>query len=211
MDLSSRLRLYVISPPKVKELWRVKDALNGGATAVQLRLKNAPKTEILESAKRLKKMCEDYGALFIVNDYVDVAIEANADGVHLGADDMALAVAREMVGDLIIGRTVRSVADAVNAVKDGADYLGAGSVFKSSSKNSKVIGLETLKAIVSAANVPVVAIGGITSINVIDVLSTGVAGVAVLSAIMYHPNIFEETKKFRKIIDSHFLPHGIGT
>ena len=211
MDLSSRLRLYVISPPEVKELWKVEDALKGGATAVQLRLKLAPKTEILESAKWLKKMCEDYGALFIVNDYVDVAIETYADGVHLGADDMALAVARERVGDIIIGRTVRSVADAVNAVKEGADYLGAGSVFKSSSKDSKVIGLETLKAISSAVNIPVVAIGGITSITVINVLSTGVAGVAVLSAIMYHQNIFEETKKFRKIIDSHFLPHVIGT
>ncbi len=211
MDLSSRLRLYIISPPKIKELWRVEEALKGGATAVQLRLKDVPKSEILQSAKWLKKMCNDYGALFIVNDYVDVAIEAHADGVHLGADDMALTVARERVGDLIIGRTVRSVADAVNAVKDGADYLGAGSVFKSRSKDSKVIGLETIKAISSSVHIPVVAIGGITSINVINVLSTGVAGVAVLSAIMYHPNIFEETKKFRKIIDSHFLPHERGT
>jgi len=209
MELASRLKLYVISSPNPCELDKIKDALEGGATAVQLRLKGVPESEILKQAKKCRKLTDEYDTLFIVNDYVRVAIDSYADGVHLGDKDMSIVQARELCKGLIIGRTVRNARDAQFAEEQGADYLGAGSVYFSPTKNVPVIGLQTLKQIVSNVKIPVVAIGGITLKSLPQVLKTGVAGVAVLSAIMQAEAPRTMTTRFRSTLDS-LLPHNPG-
>ncbi len=206
MELASRLKLYVISSSNPSELDKIKDALEGGATAVQLRLKGLPESDILKHAKKLRKLTNEYDALFIVNDYVQVAIESYADGVHLGSEDMSIVQARELSKTIIIGRTVRNAYEAKLAEKQGADYLGAGSIYTSPTKKVPVIGLQTLKQIVINVNIPVVAIGGITLAFLPQVLKTGVAGVAVLSAIMHAESPKAMATMFRSTLDS-LLPH----
>ena len=206
MELASRLKLYVISSPNPRELDKIKDALEGGGTAVQLRLKGLPEREILKHAKKLRKLTNEYDALFIVNDYVRVAIDSYADGVHLGDEDMSIVQARELNEDILIGRTVRNARDAKLAEKQGANYLGAGSVYPSPTKNVPVIGIQTLEQITSNVRIPVVAIGGITLNSLPQVLKTGVAGVAVLSAIMQAETPRSMATMFRSTLDSLLAP-----
>ena len=127
MNLAERLRLYVISEPKCGDVVeQLRAAMEGGATAVQLRMKNVPDRLLLEKAREIRKISEDYGALFMVDDRVDIALASRADGVHLGSDDMLVRIAREIAPNIIIGRTVRSVEDAKDALQQGcAGFVGA--------------------------------------------------------------------------------------
>lgn len=206
MSWKNKLKLYVITDGRfVDEVKGASLALEGGATAIQLRMKNASTRMMIYIGKKLRKITEDYDALFIVNDRVDVALATDADGVHLGSKDMPVEIARRIAEDLIIGTSASSVEEARHAEKMGADYIGCGSVFPTKTKeDARYIGLEGLYRIVKSVNLPVVAIGGISIENLPKVLETGVQGVAVASAIIGAENIKKATKEFRKIIDGWF-------
>ncbi|MCA6213049.1 thiamine phosphate synthase [Thermococcus bergensis] len=203
MNLRKKLRLYVITDRRLKpEVESVKEALEGGATSIQLRIKNAPTREMIEIGKEIRKLTEEYDALYFVDDRVDVALATNADGVQLGLEDMPISLARDIAPNLVIGASVYSLEEALQAEKEGADYLGAGSVFPTPTKKDvKIIGIEGLSRIVESVKIPVVAIGGINHENVKEVLKTGVDGVAVISAIMGAENVKKATEEMRKIIE----------
>ena len=163
----------------------VEEALKGGATMLQLREKELSSEEFLREAKEIKKVCEKYQVPFIINDNVEVAAACNADGVHVGQEDMAAGNARAILGsDKIIGVSAHTVEEAVLAEKNGADYLGVGAAFQTGTKkDAGNISHETIKQICEAVNIPVIAIGGITHDNVMELAGSGICGIAVVSAI----------------------------
>lgn len=204
--LADRLRLYVIPDPlqgKGRPLTeQARLALEGGAGAIQLRHKEASSRDLYEEALEFRKLCDVHGALFIVNDRLDIALAAGADGVHLGAEDLPVDVARRLAPKgFIIGATARTPQAALEAEKSGADYLGVGAVFPTRSKrDARVIGLEGLREVVRAVSLPCVAIGGITASRVPEILRTGVFGVAVIGAVVGASDIRNATAKFRKVL-----------
>jgi len=203
LNFRRKLKLYVITDRRLKpEVESVKEALEGGATSIQLRIKNAPTREMIKIGKEIRELTKEYGALYFVDDRLDVALATNADGVQLGPEDMPISLARDIAPNLVIGASVYSLEEALHAEKEGADYLGAGSVFPTSTKKDvRVIGIEGLRRIVESVKIPVVAIGGINHENVKEVLKTGVDGVAVISAIMGAENVKKATEEMRKIIE----------
>jgi thiamine-phosphate pyrophosphorylase len=184
----------------------VKESLDGGATFIQLREKNLDQEHFLEEAKELKKLCAEYKVPFVINDNVDIALEIDADGVHVGQSDMEAGDVRAKLGpDKIIGVSAQTVEQALLAEKHGADYLGVGAVFPTGSKDDAVeVSHETLKAICEAVSIPVIAIGGITVDNTSSLAGTGICGIAVISAIYGQENILEATKKL-KIVTSNMV------
>ena len=163
----------------------VKESLDGGVTMIQLREKSLDEGKFLEEAKELQALCRERHVPFIVNDNVDIAKAMDADGVHVGQDDMAALDVRAKLGpDKLIGVSAHTVEEALLAEKQGADYLGVGAVFPTSSKSDVgEMSYETLKAICKAVSIPVVAIGGISGENVGKLAGSGICGVAVVSAI----------------------------
>ena len=164
---------------------QVEAALKGGATCVQLREKELDEAAFLQEAKELCVLCRRYGVPFIVNDNVDVAQACGADGVHVGQEDMKAGEVRRRVGeDMILGVSVHTVEEARRAVRDGADYLGLGAVFPTSTKtDADQMSNETLRDICGAVEIPVVAIGGLNRDNILRLSGSGVDGVALVSAI----------------------------
>ncbi|WP_224270834.1 thiamine phosphate synthase [Haloprofundus salinisoli] len=166
----------------------VRKAIEGGVDVVQLREKQTSARERYRLARVLRNLTAEVGIPFVVNDRVDIAVAADADGVHLGDDDLPVSAARAQLGEnALVGRSVSTVAEARRAVEAGADYLGVGAVFSTSSKDvseeESNIGVETVAAIADAVDVPFVAIGGITAENASDVVEAGADGVAVISEI----------------------------
>ncbi|NNM34781.1 MAG: thiamine phosphate synthase [Gemmatimonadetes bacterium] len=189
--LANRLRLIVIADRgRVHDgelCRRAEEALDAGAPALQLRDKASGAGDGLQIARELAEACRVRGALFFVNDRLDLALAAGADGVHVGPEDPPVAAIRRVAGsDFLIGASAGTTVEAVQAVADGADYLGCGSVFSTGSKPDAgaPIGLEGLQAVSRAVDVPVVAIGGLTPETAGLVYETGAAGCAVISAIM---------------------------
>ncbi len=164
---------------------QVEAALKGGVTCVQLREKELDQAEFLQEAKELCALCRRYGVPFIVNDNVDIAVACKADGIHVGQEDMAAGEVRRRAGeDMILGVSVHTAEEARQAVRDGADYLGLGAVFPTSTKtDAKPMTKETLQAICDAVEIPVVAIGGINRDNLLNLAGSGVDGVALVSAV----------------------------
>ncbi len=179
---------------------QVEAALRGGVTCVQLREKYMDDEELLREAVRLKKLCHDYGVPLIINDNVDVAIKAGADGVHVGQDDTAAAEIRRIAGkDFIIGVTAKTVEQAKRAEADGADYMGVGAVFPSPTKKGAIrITKADLQAICGAVSIPAVAIGGIGFDNMAELKGMGMAGFAVVSAVFAEDDIEAAAKRLRK-------------
>ncbi len=205
MSIKERLKLYVITDRRFKdEILSAREALEGGATSIQMRIKDASTKEMVEIGKKLRKITEEYGALFFVNDRVDVAMAVEADGVQVGSDDMPISVVRKIAPDLIVGASVYDLDSAINAEREGADYLGVGAVFPTDTKkDARYLGLDGLKAILKVIKIPVVAIGGITHENVREVLKLGVSGIAVISAILRAQDVRKATSDMRKIIDEY--------
>lgn len=164
----------------------MQEALAAGVRWVQYREKALPARQQVEAAARLCRLVQATGGCFLVNDRVDVAMAVGADGVHLGQDDIPLALARQILGeDKIIGISVSTVEEALEAEKGGADYLGVGAVFSTPTKpEAKGIGLEGLAAIRRAVFLPLVAVGGITAENAAAVIKAGADAIAVVSAIV---------------------------
>lgn len=182
---------------------QVEAAIKGGATCVQLREKDLPEEEFCAEAIEIAELCRSYGVPFFVNDNVDIAIACHADGVHVGQDDMAAAKVRERVGEgMMIGVSAHSVEEAIEAVRNGADCLGVGAMFSTSTKTDvDVLPKETLKAICEAVDVPVVAIGGIGKGNMRELAGTGVDGFAIVSAIFGAEDIEQACRELRAIAE----------
>jgi thiamine-phosphate pyrophosphorylase len=204
LSLREKFRLLVITDKKLKPsiVKAVEDALKGGATSIQLRLKDSSTSEMIEVGKDIRRLTRDYGALYFVDDRLDIALATNADGVQLGPGDMPIDIARELAPNLIIGGSAHSLEEAIRVEREGADFIGAGSVFPSPIKTgARVIGLDGLRKIVERTRIPVVAIGGINASNAEAVLRTGVVGIAVISAVMRAEDVYRATLELRKIVD----------
>lgn len=203
----SMLRLYAVTDRS----WlgsqtlseQVEQALLGGATCVQLREKELNPAAFLAEAKELKALCARYGVPLIINDNVELALEADADGVHVGQGDMDARDVRRLMGaDKILGVTAKTVEQAKRAQQAGADYLGSGAVFGSTTKlNAKPMTKELLKSICESVTIPVVAIGGIHRGNIASLAGTGIRGAAVVSGIFAAADIVEECRFLRAEIE----------
>ena len=180
---------------------QVEAALKNGVTLVQLREKDLDEEAFLKEAIEMAKLCKSYNVPFIINDNVDVAIKCGADGVHVGQEDMEAGAVRKLVGDnMIIGVSAHNVEEAVKAAENGADYLGLGAVFNTSTKhNVGDMKYETLKAICDAVDIPEVAIGGISADNIMKLSGSGVDGVAVVSAIFAAKDPGRAAAELRKL------------
>ena len=180
---------------------QVESALKGGATCIQLREKELDEAAFLEEAFALKKLCGKYGVPLIINDNVEIALKCGADGIHVGQSDMAAGNVRKAVGDkMIIGVSAQTVEPALAAQAAGADYLGVGAVFPTSTKlDASEVSRQTLKEICAAVDIPVTAIGGINKSNISELSGTGVDGVALVSAIFAAENIEEECRILKKL------------
>ncbi|MBS4538600.1 thiamine phosphate synthase [Clostridium sp. D2Q-11] len=183
----------------------VEQAILGGVSIIQLREKECNTIEYYKKAQMIKKVTEKDNIPLIINDRVDIALAIDADGVHLGQNDLPIKEARKLLGkSKIIGATVRSVEQAIKAIEEGADYLGIGATYPTKSKTdvSKVLGIKGVKEIASLVDIPKVAIGGINITNVEEVLTTGVNGVAVISGILKSKDIRKSAKEIKGKISS---------
>lgn len=182
---------------------QVEKAIRGGAGVVQLREKHLNREAFIAEAKEIKKLCHQYQVPLIINDSVEIALEADADGVHVGQDDTDIIEARKRLGpDKIIGVSAHNVAEAVTAWKNGADYLGSGAVFHTGSKdNVTPLDHEELKEICKTVPIPVVAIGGISEQNAMVLSGTGIDGIAVISAIFAKPDIEKAARELRSMAE----------
>ncbi len=185
-QLLLRSHLYLVTSPSEKLLETVEAALKGGLTLVQYRDKNADDTVRLEKARQLQQLCHSYGALFIINDRVDLALAVDADGVHLGQQDMPIAIARQLLGpQRLIGRSTTNQEEMQGAIAEGADYIGVGPVYETPTKAGKAAaGLEYVAYAAKNAPMPWFAIGGIDANNINEVIDGGASRVAVVRAIM---------------------------
>ena len=174
---------------------QVQETLEGGATFIQLREKELDYDSFLEEAYDIQALCREYDVPFVINDNVELAVECDADGVHVGQSDMAAGDVRKMIGpDKILGVSAQTVEQAKLAEEKGADYLGVGAVFPTGSKDdADEVSHETLKEICEAVSIPVVAIGGITIDNIPELAGSGICGISVISAIFASSDIKQAT------------------
>lgn len=207
--LACRLKLYLICgeglPPQ-ETIRKAKAALDGGVTAVQLRVKSWTARECLRTAEELKEICRVYGALFLVNDRLDIALAAGADGVHLGQSDLPVSRARILAGDsFIIGATARTKEQIEEAQGSGADYIGCGAAFGTSTKkDASVIGPDGIKCTLSSTLIPAVAIGGINADNIALLAGCGACGAAISGALLNACDPKTEAQRLIKEIDRFF-------
>lgn len=175
----------------------VEDVLKAGATFIQLREKNADYDQMLKLAKEIKALTDKYHVPFVIDDNIDVAVAVDADGVHVGQSDTEAKKAREILGEnKIVGVSAGNLKEAIEAEKNGADYIGIGAMFPTDTKKDHTdITFEQAKEITEAVNIPVVAIGGINKNNILQLKGTGVDGVAVISAIFAQDDRYKAAKE----------------
>ncbi len=182
-----------------KNIEVVKEMLEAGVEILQYREKeNKTIREKYLECKEISKMTKDYGVLFIVNDYVDIAMSVDADGVHIGQDDLPVSEVRKLVGNKIIGLSTHSEEQAKIALREGVDYIGVGPIFKTDTKETSPVGLGYLEFVVKNISLPFVAIGGIKEHNIDEVLSRGAKTVALVTEITESLDIRDKIKKLRK-------------
>jgi len=206
-DLAPRLRRYLVTDARAGSVERLVEtcraALDGGVTAIQLRAKGWTDRQLLDAALALGPLCRDASALFIVNDRIDIALAAGADGIHLGVEDLPVAVARRLLGpDAVIGYSPESDADREAAEAAGVDYLGVGPVYGTGTKldAGEAIGLDGLRRAVSATRLPVIGIGGIAIDQAADVVSTGAVGVALVGAVFLSDDPAASARRLREVL-----------
>jgi len=203
--MKEKLRLYLIADFKYYDenfLKKVEEAIKGGVTAVQVRCVETHDRKFLHIAREVQKITQDHDVLFFINNRADIAFILDADGLHLGQEDLPVEEARRIVGNKIIGISVGNEYELDYALKTDADYLSFGSVFVTPTKEDagEPIGAEGLRKLVKLSDDrPKIAIGGITLENVKEVMDAGVDGIAVSSALMLARNPFDVAKKFREI------------
>ncbi|OWY69953.1 thiamine-phosphate diphosphorylase [cyanobacterium TDX16] len=178
--------LYLVTSPTEGLFHVVEAALQGGLSLVQYRDKDTADLDRLETARQLRQLCHQYGAIFLVNDRIDLALAVDADGVHLGQQDMPIAIARQLLGpQKIIGRSTTNPEEMQRAIQEGADYIGVGPVYETPTKAGKApVGLEYIRHVATNVSIPWFAIGGIDVNNVNEVLNAGAQRVAVVRAIV---------------------------
>lgn len=179
----------------------VESAIRGGVTCVQLREKSLDGSDLLNEAKQLLAVCRKYHVPLIINDDPQIALGCGADGVHVGQQDMSPRILRAMLGpEKIVGVSAATVDEATAAVRDGADYLGCGAVFATGTKtDTRPVDAARLRAVCAASTVPVVAIGGITAENALQLGGSGIAGIAVVSAVFAQPDPESAAARLRTI------------
>jgi len=207
-ELASHLALHVLTD---REWSRGRDllsvaaaALDGGATVIQLRDKSASTRLLIEEGLALRALTRERGALLIVNDRVDVALAVEADGAHVGQDDMPAGLARRLLGPKrILGVSVANIEEADEAVAGGADYLGVGPIFPSPGKADAgpATGVHLLTELAKRYTIPLIAIGGITAENAVEVMRAGAAGVAVITAVVYAEDITAASRLLRSAVE----------
>jgi thiamine-phosphate pyrophosphorylase len=208
-ELLNNIDLYFITDSNLTKkgiLNDVKSAISAGVKIIQYREKEGTTREMFSKASAIKNMCVKANVLFIINDRVDIALATDADGVHLGDDDMPYHVARKLLGkNKIVGLTIHDLNEAKNAEVMGADYIGVSPIFKTTTKIDAGTpkGLNLIKEIKNNISIPFVAIGGINEDNIKSVLNAGAKSVAIISAIISKENVKEECKKFIDIILSY--------
>jgi thiamine-phosphate pyrophosphorylase len=200
--------LYFITDRKLSkktDIDDVKAAIKVGVKIIQYREKEFPTKAIYSTAKELREITKKNNVLLIINDRVDIALAVDADGIHLGLDDMPYDIARKLLGNKIIGLTVHNVEEAIEAENLGADYVGISPIFATTTKldAGKPAGLEMVKKVKEKINIPFVAIGGINFENLDDVLKAGAKSVAAISAIVTKDNVEEESRKFIEKIEEY--------
>lgn len=202
--LPEDLCLYLVTDQQPQLFERVEAALRGGVTCVQLRMKQASYETFLTTAQKMKQLCRAYHVPFIVNDHAEIARMVQADGLHIGQKDLAYSDARQIVGpDLPIGVSVHTVEQAQRAEKEGAAYLGVGSLFPTSSKSdAEFVSLDTLKKIQAHVSIPIVVIGGINLKTLPKVLPYQPDGVALISAILSANDPEAAAKRIRKQLEN---------
>jgi thiamine-phosphate diphosphorylase len=204
------LQLYLVTDSswtKEKTLMeQVKESLEAGVSFLQLREKNLEYDPFLALAKEMKGLARSFQVPFVINDHVKIALESDADGIHIGQKDMPIEEARKLIGkDKLLGVSVGNVEEALLAEKLGADYLGVGAMFSTDTKkDAKNVPIETLKNICEAVSIPVVAIGGINKENILNLKDSGADGVAVISAILAKKDIKGATKELKSICERIF-------
>ena len=182
---------------------QVEDTLKGGATFIQLREKELDFDDFVKEARAIKTLTDAYKIPFVINDAVEVALAVDADGVHVGQDDMAAGELRKRIGDKIIGVSADTVELALKAEADGADYIGVGAIYSTATKmDAEVVAFETIAAICQAVTIPVVAIGGLNETNIHTLTGTGVDGVALVSAIFAKDDIVRATRELRSLSEA---------
>lgn len=197
--------LYAITGSNMQDdiplITQTEQALKGGATFLQLRIKNCPHDTLVSEAIKIKKIAALYNVPFVINDDIYAAKEAGADGVHIGQNDMEYAKAREILGhDKIIGMTAHNLKEALAAQNAGASYIGVGAVFPTNTKSDTIpMSYDTLKEITSNVSIPVVAIGGINANNIHKLKGSGIDGVAIISAIFSAKDICLATSKMKQL------------
>lgn len=181
---------------------QLEDALIGGVTCVQLREKNLSEEDFIQEAVEIRELCRKYNIPLIINDNLNVAIKSNADGIHVGQEDVSAAEIRKLVGDnFIIGVTAKTVEQAKKAENDGADYIGVGAVFPSPTKANAIrITNEQLNEICSSVSIPAVAIGGISLDNITELSGCKMSGVAVVSAIFAADDIKTTVQELKRTV-----------
>lgn len=204
-----RWNLYLVTEEKLsagrKTIQIVRDALAGGVEVVQLRDKALPVIERYQVGKEIRRITLEYNVDFIVDDRIDLALALEADGVHLGQEDLPLEVARKILGpEKIIGISVSNIQEAKTAEEGGADYLGVGSIYPTESKkveeDHRSIGAEGVATIKKACSLPIVAIGGLKPENSRAIIQAGADAIAVITALTQATEIVQETKRFKEII-----------
>lgn len=180
---------------------QVEAALDGGATFVQLREKTLDRDTFLAEAREIGALCRSRHVPFVINDEVEIAAASGADGVHVGQDDMAAGTVRALIGpEKILGVSAHSVQEALRAESMGADYLGVGAAFPTGTKHDAgAISRETIREICAAVRIPVIAIGGITRENILELSGCGLAGVAVVSALFAKEETEQAARELREL------------
>ena len=201
------LRLYLVTNRYQDSLEsfleKIETACRAGVTIVQLREKNLTTNQYYQLAKQVKEITDAYQVPLIIDDRLDVCLAVDAAGLHIGDDELPVSVARQVLGpDKILGVTAKTVKRALEAEEGGADYLGTGAIFPTTTKeNAPITLISTLKTICQRVAIPVVAIGGLTSDNIEQLIGTGIAGVAVVRDLMQAEDIEAKTQAFLKKLD----------
>ncbi len=185
-EILKKNNLYVITDQKENLMEILKDILKAGVKIIQHRFKEGTDKDHLKEAIKIKKLCKKYNSLFIINDRIDIALASNADGIHLGQDDLDITTARKLLGySKIIGKSANNQIDISDAIKEGCDYIGIGPVFETpTKKHKKPLGIEKIKVLTKDINIPWFAIGGVTTKNISYLKSNGFRKVALVSQLM---------------------------
>jgi thiamine-phosphate pyrophosphorylase len=201
-------RLHVLTDTQLQKSFShvelTEMAIRGGAEAIQFRQKHGSTREMIETACHMKELCSRAGVKLIINDRIDIAIASNADGVHLGQDDFPILQARRILGDdRIIGGSAGNIQEAMKCLNEGADYIGFGPVYPTLSKDDAgpAKGIVVMKQVIKEMNCPVIAIGGVNSGNIPEIISAGAYGIAVISAVCCTEDPVTATRELIEVLD----------